>query len=232
MVTWVAAAGRCAFPAFLVTRVTPPLSPSAGAMPTAYSRISIKTSSPYLVLVVVEVEQCVRAYLGVGKAAVLEQELASLPSIFPPREPWLGGQRAYLARVKVNQVQRVARELDALALDDVRVLATYSQVISLHSHIHTQFIHPNPQPIRRPLQSPSLPLPKRTALPFPTPNTAGYSGQKRTSNLPDQVIGDKGRVVCGRHGWRYFRIWRIDSKIQDFRLQKRTSVYRFAEYQY
>lgn len=148
---------------------------------------------------------------------MLEWELASLPSILSTSGAVVGGgQRAYLARVKVNQVQRVARELDALALDDVRVLAAYSQVISLHSNSHTQS-SPSPIPSASAVRfnpPPSLSQADSTSLPSPT---AGYSGAKRTSNLPDQVIGDNGRVVCGRHGWRYFRIWRIGFK--DSRLQ-------------
>jgi hypothetical protein len=78
MVVEVAAAGRCAFPAFLVTRVTPPLSPSAGAMPTAC------ISHQYVIPIQYPClsssldprrrprSRNVRAYLGVGKAGVLE----------------------------------------------------------------------------------------------------------------------------------------------------------------
>lgn len=132
-----------------------------------------------------------RAYLGVDKAAVL-------------------------ARVQVDQVQRVARELDALTLDDIRILAAYSHTISLHSHTQT-FTHP----IR--IRRPQFPPPADSTS--PSPRTLG---QKHTSNLPDQVIADNRRVVCGRHGWRYFRNWRMKTrgfKIQDF---KEDFLYRFA----
>lgn len=82
MVTEVAAAGRCAFPAFLVTRVTPPLSPAAGAMPTAWIAHQYKRSLPGIsssrsVSKIVR-GVCVRAYLGVGKAGVLETGVSIL----------------------------------------------------------------------------------------------------------------------------------------------------------
>lgn len=163
MVTWLAEAGRCAFPAFLVTRVTPPLSPAAGAMPTAWIAHQYKRSLPSIssrsVSKIVR-GVCVRAYLGVGKAGVLETVVSNLVLPFLNIEAVAIGSVSYLAGVQVNQVQRVARELDTATLDNVCVLAAYFHSISLHSHI-THSSHPiHPPAIRNPSS-------QRTAPPLP-----------------------------------------------------------------
>jgi hypothetical protein len=71
MVALMVALGRWDCPTFLVTRVTPPFSPSAGRTPTAYPSISIHSPFPISLPFSLVRESLICAYLVVDESGVL-----------------------------------------------------------------------------------------------------------------------------------------------------------------